>query len=67
MITDKKEIACIFNNYFASGIAEPVDSTGDFLDHHSVRATLENNRERTDFGFSPILGRKKMATGMIYP
>ena len=57
MITDKKQIASIFNDYFvnlASDIAEPVDSTGDFQDHPSVRAILENDVERTDFGFSPI-------------
>ena len=57
MITDKKQIASIFNDYFvnlASDIAEPVDSTGDFQDHPSVRAILENDMDRTDFGFSPI-------------
>ena len=32
----------------------PVDSTGDFQDHPSVRAILENDMERIDFGFSPI-------------
>ena len=49
-------VASIFNNYFidvASGIAEPVDRTGDFLDHPSVRAILENNRERTDTNLTP--------------
>ena len=57
MITDKKQIASIFNNYFvhvASDIAEFVDSTSDFQDHSCVRAILENNMERTDFGYSPI-------------
>ena len=58
MITDKKQIASIFNDYFVnvgSDIAEPVDSTVGFQDHPNVRAIcLENDMERTDFGFSPI-------------
>ena len=57
MITDKKQIAGIFYDYFvnvASDIAEPVDRTGEFQDYSSGRAVLENDMERTDFGFSPI-------------
>ena len=55
----------LIKNYFVnvvSCIAKPVDNTGNFLDHPSVWANLENNRECTDFGFSPISTHLRRAT-----